>query len=54
MFGEARLHKAITDPNVSNVRNLIDTIENSVDLFIKGQDYSDDLTLLALHRKKAV
>jgi serine phosphatase RsbU (regulator of sigma subunit)/putative methionine-R-sulfoxide reductase with GAF domain len=53
MFGEARLFEAINDPDVSNVANLITTIENAVDTFIEGQDYSDDLTLLALHRKKA-
>lgn len=51
MFGESRLRMAITDPNFTSIEQTIKGIEDSVDEFIEGEDYSDDLTLVALHRR---
>lgn len=52
MFGDGKLRKAITDPNVTNVGQLIKSIEDAVNTFIEGEDYSDDLTIIAMHRRQ--
>jgi serine phosphatase RsbU (regulator of sigma subunit) len=51
MFGTDKLLKLLLDYKFISSNDLIDTIERTVENFIKGTDLSDDMTLAAISRK---
>jgi sigma-B regulation protein RsbU (phosphoserine phosphatase) len=54
MFGTERLFNILTSHEFINSKTLLDDIENAVVDYITGSDLSDDMTLMAIYRDRAI
>jgi sigma-B regulation protein RsbU (phosphoserine phosphatase) len=52
LFSESRLIDAVKDIPHHTAQQFLENLEDLIEVFRKGEPSSDDLTMIAIHRKK--